>query len=56
MKTFFANPDLGLIGLLFFFLFFCIVLVWTFRPGAKKRYEDHGNIPLNDGDDKPEAK
>lgn len=48
MKHFFANPDLGLIGLLFFFFFFCSVLVWTFRPGAKKNYEQHAQIPLDD--------
>ncbi len=48
MKHFFANPDLGLIGLLFFFIFFCSVLVWTFRPSAKKSYEQHAQIPLDD--------
>lgn len=48
MKSFFANPDLGLIGLLFFFLFFCGVLVWVFRPGSKKKYEQNANIPLDE--------
>jgi cbb3-type cytochrome oxidase subunit 3 len=50
MKEIFANPDIGLIGLLFFFIFFCAVTIWTFRPNAKKSYEDNANIPLNDGD------
>jgi len=48
MKSFFANPDLGLIGLLFFFVFFSAVFLWTFRPGAKKQYQDHANIPLDE--------
>ncbi len=48
MKSFFANPDMGLIGLLFFFIFFCTVIIWTFRPGAKKFYQDQAQIPLND--------
>ena len=52
MKHFFADPNLGLIGLLFFFIFFCVVTLWTYRPGAKKNYADHGHIPLNDDDNK----
>lgn len=50
MKSFFASPDLGLIGLLFFFLFFCTVVVWTFRPGAKGSYDKHANIPLDENE------
>lgn len=49
MKEIFANADMGLIGLLFFFVFFCGVTIWTFRPSAKKSYKDVANIPLNDG-------
>ncbi len=51
MKELFANPDLGLIGLLFFFIFFCVVTAWTFRPGAKKEYSDHADIPLRENDE-----
>ncbi len=51
MKAFFANPDLGLIGLLFFFVFFCGVTLWTYRFGAKRKYEEHGNIPLQEEDE-----
>lgn len=51
MKHFFADPDLGLIGLLFFFTFFCCVTLWTFRPGAKKTYKDLGNIPLQENEE-----
>ena len=51
MKHFFADPDLGLIGLLFFFPFYCLVTLWTLRPGAKKKYQDHGNIPLQENEE-----
>lgn len=48
MKELFASADMGLAGLIFFFLFFCAAALWTFRPGAKGRYQKHGQIPLND--------
>lgn len=48
MKQFFADPNFGLIGLLFFFTFFCVVALWTFRPGAKKKYDEHAQIPLEE--------
>lgn len=51
MKSFFADPNLGLIGLLFFFAFFCAIALWTYRPGAKKTYQNHGNIPLTENDE-----
>ncbi len=51
MKSYFANPDLGLIGLLFFFAFFCVVAFWTYRPGAKDKYKSFGNIPLTENDE-----
>ena len=38
----------GLIGLLFFFMFFTLVGLWTFRPGAKEEYQSHAQIPLQD--------
>ncbi len=47
MKEIFASADVGMIGLLFFFVFFCAVTLWTFRPNAKKKYEEHSQIPLN---------
>ncbi|MGN7438963.1 MAG: cbb3-type cytochrome c oxidase subunit 3 [Alcanivorax sp.] len=50
MKSFFANPDLGLIGLLFFFIFFCTMVLWTFRPGSKSKYDKHANIPLDENE------
>lgn len=32
--------------LLFLFLFFIAVVVWVFRPGASKVYDDPANIPF----------
>jgi len=49
MKEFFADPSLGLMGLMVFFVFFCAMLAWVFRPGSKKHYVDQGNIPLQEG-------
>lgn len=48
MKEIFASADAGLIGLLFFFGFFCLITIWTFRPGAKKKYEKMAQIPLEE--------
>ena len=38
--------------LLFLFLFFVGVVLWVFRPGAAKTYEDPSNIPFRH-EDKP---
>lgn len=46
----FLSHHAGLIGLLFFFTFFCGVAVWTFRPGAKKIYKNFGQIPFEEND------
>jgi cbb3-type cytochrome oxidase subunit 3 len=48
MKELFASSDLGLVGLLFFFLFFCGVLVWVMRPGSKNKYKKDAEIPLKE--------
>lgn len=44
----FISTHAGMIGLLFFFLFFISVTTWTLRPGAKKAYQGHANIPLEE--------
>ncbi|MDV7397183.1 cbb3-type cytochrome c oxidase subunit 3 [Arthrospira platensis SPKY1] len=31
---------------------FILVVLYVFRPGARKKYEDHGKIPLRDQDSK----
>lgn len=49
MKELFASGEFGLFGLLFFFVFFCGVTLWTFRPKAKKTYAEHSKIPLKEG-------
>ena len=51
MKEFFADPSLGLIGLLFFFSFFCVATLWTFRPGGKDKYAKHGDIPFKENEE-----
>lgn len=51
MKQIFASADYGLIGLLFFFVFFCAITIWTLRPSAKKNYQNHGNIPLRENEE-----
>lgn len=50
MKHFFASADLGMLGLLFFFIFFCVITLWTFRSGAKTDYEKQGRIPLEENE------
>jgi cbb3-type cytochrome oxidase subunit 3 len=39
------------IGLIFFFVFFVGVLVYVFKPGAKKKMEMYGNIPLENSNE-----
>jgi cbb3-type cytochrome oxidase subunit 3 len=51
MKEMFASPVFGLLGLLFFFAFFCFVLIWVFRPGSKEKYEKDAKIPLKEKND-----
>lgn len=36
----------GLIGLLFFFVFFVTMVLWIYRPGAKSRYQKFASIPF----------
>ena len=48
MKALFASADFGLVGLLLFFGLFVGILVWLFRPGAKKKFKQFGDIPLED--------
>lgn len=38
----------AMIGLLFFFVFFCVVGFWTFRPSARKDYQKYARIPLKE--------
>lgn len=47
----FLSDKAGLLGLLFFVSFFIAMLFWVFRPGAKDKFKDFGNIPLKDKND-----
>ncbi len=38
--------------LLFLFVFFLAIVLWVFRPGASKEYNDTANIPFRH-EDKP---
>ncbi len=38
----------SLAGLLFFVAIFVGIVVWAYRPSAKKKMQDYGNIPLNE--------
>ncbi|MCD8496721.1 MAG: cbb3-type cytochrome c oxidase subunit 3 [Alphaproteobacteria bacterium] len=51
MKELFASPVFGLTGLIFFFIFFIGVVIWVFRPGSKKKYEQDAQIPLKERND-----
>lgn len=50
MKQLFASADFGLFGLLFFFVIFLGVALWTYSPSRKKDIEALKNIPLHDED------
>jgi len=44
----FLTHHAGLIGLMFFFVFFVVMAVWVFRPGAKIMYQGCADIPLKE--------
>ncbi len=48
MKEVFANADIGIGGLVFFFLFFLGILLWLYQPNAKEKFQKHAEIPLKD--------
>ncbi len=35
-------------GLVYLFTVFVAVVIWAFRPGGKKHYEEAAKIPLNE--------
>lgn len=47
----FVTSNATLIGLLFFFSFFVVVLIWVYRPGTKSTYKKYAEIPLKERDD-----
>jgi cbb3-type cytochrome oxidase subunit 3 len=49
----FLTEHATIIGLIFFFGFFCGLIAWVFLPGSSKKFKDYGEIPLKEnGDDK----
>lgn len=46
----FLTTHAAMIGLLLFFVFFCLMAAWVFRPGSKKIYANHAHIPLEEND------
>ena len=48
MKELYANAEMGMIGLLFFFTFFVGVAIWAYLPHNKKKIEAYKNIPLSE--------
>jgi cbb3-type cytochrome oxidase subunit 3 len=48
MKEIFASGSAGIAGLIFFFTFFIGAVIWSFRPGAKDKYQKDAQIPLKE--------
>ena len=48
MKELFANADAGMTGLLFFFILFMGITVWSFLPRNKQTIESYKFIPLRE--------
>ncbi|MCB1561972.1 MAG: cbb3-type cytochrome c oxidase subunit 3 [Alphaproteobacteria bacterium] len=44
----FLAAHAGVIGIIFFFTFFCLVTLWTFRPGAGAVYRKYAQLPLEE--------
>lgn len=47
MKEFLTTYS-PVIGLLFFFTIFCLLIIYLLRPKTKKDCEKHAKIPLKD--------
>ena len=48
MISMIAGLHPSLIGLLFFFIFFLMIVAWTYRPAARAAYRQNATIPLKD--------
>lgn len=46
----FAWTDLTVLAFIIFLAFFIFVVVWTFRKGSKRFYDDAGNIPFQEAE------
>lgn len=50
MEELITSANWGTFSLIFFFVFFCGVVLWVMRPGSSEHYDDAGNIPLREDD------
>ena len=48
----FIADNAALIGLIFFFSAFCLVVIMLFLPKQKKKYQDYANIPFKEDEQK----
>lgn len=48
MKELYANAEMGMIGLLFFFTIFVGIALWAYLPRNKASIEKLKYIPLNE--------
>jgi len=44
----FLTDNAGMIGLITFFTFFVLLLLWVFRPGTSEQFRQFGQIPLRE--------
>lgn len=51
MTPLFASEHAGMIGLLFFFIFFTATALWVYRPGKKEHYQHFADIPFKENDE-----
>ena len=46
----FLAEHAAMIGLLFFFTFFCGMALWIYRPGSRNAYKNFAHIPFEESD------
>ena len=51
MHEIYADPVVGIAGLLLFLGFFIGILIWVTRSGAKEKFQKYGYIPLEENKD-----
>lgn len=48
----FLSSYAGVIGLILFFVFFTLMVIWVYRPNAKDIYSNYAKTPLCEPDDR----
>ena len=51
MKEMYASAEYGIFGLILFFVLFIGIVYWLYAPGSKNRFQQYGQIPLEDDND-----